>query len=249
MKILINGSTGAMGKTLIEMIDGSDELELAAGVSKDITGDESYPAFSNFEQINVDYDVIIDFSHYTVTDTLIAYAIKMNKPVVLATTGLSAEQEANVVIASESVPIFRAKNFSLGVNLIAHLIKSAQEVLKDYDIEIIEKHHNRKTDAPSGTAFFLADALNENHDYTYKYGREGNQAKREKNEIGIHAVRGGTIVGEHSVIFAGTDEIIEVNHAAHSKKVFANGAIKAAVFINNQKNGLYNMNDIMPRRI
>ena len=249
MKILINGSTGAMGKTLIEMIDGSDELELAAGVSKDITGDESYPAFSNFEQINVDYDVIIDFSHYTVTDTLIAYAIKMNKPVVLATTGLSAEQEANVVIASKSVPIFRAKNFSLGVNLIAHLIKSAQEVLKDYDIEIIEKHHNRKTDAPSGTAFFLADALNENHDYTYKYGREGNQAKREKNEIGIHAVRGGTIVGEHSVIFAGTDEIIEVNHAAHSKKVFANGAIKAAVFINNQKNGLYNMNDIMPRRI
>ncbi len=249
MKILINGSTGAMGKTLIEMIDVSDELELAAGVSNEITGDESYPAFSNFEQINVDYDVIIDFSHYTVTDALIAYAIKMNKPVVLATTGLSAEQEANVVIASKSVPIFRAKNFSLGVNLIAHLIKSAQEVLKDYDIEIIEKHHNRKTDAPSGTAFFLADALNENQDYTYKYGREGNQAKREKNEIGIHAVRGGTIVGEHSVIFAGTDEIIEVNHAAHSKKVFANGAIKAAEFIGKQKNGLYNMNDIMPRRI
>lgn len=249
MKILINGSTGAMGKTLIEMIDSSDGLEFAGGLSKDITGSESYPAFSNFEQINVDFDVIIDFSHYTVTDALIAFALKMKKPVVLATTGLSAKQESNVIIASETIPIFRAKNFSLGVNLMAHLIKTAQEVLQDYDIEIIEKHHNRKTDAPSGTAFFLADSLNENQDYTYKYGREGNQAKREKNEIGIHAVRGGTIVGEHSVIFAGTDEIIEVNHAAHSKKVFANGAIKAAEFIGKQKNGLYNMNDIMPRRI
>jgi len=249
MKILINGSTGAMGKTLIEMIDSSEDLELAGGLSKDINGSELYPAFSNYEQVNVDFDVIIDFSHYTVTDALIAYALKMKKPIVLATTGLSAQQELNVVAASESIPIFRAKNFSLGVNLIAHLIKTAQEVLKDYDIEIIEKHHNRKTDAPSGTAFFLADALNENNDYIYKYGREGNQAKREKNEIGIHAVRGGTIVGEHSVIFAGTDEIIEVNHAAHSKRVFANGAIKAAEFISSQKNGLYNMNDIMPRRI
>jgi len=197
------------------------------------------------ESVDVDFDVIIDFSHFSFTGNLVDYALSKRKPLVIATTGLSDEQENMIKDASKIIPIFRAKNFSLGINLIAHLIQEAQALLTDFDIEIIEKHHNKKVDAPSGTAFLLADSLNESNEYAYQHGRYGKTSKRDKKEIGIHSLRGGTIVGEHSVIFAGTDEVIEFKHEAHSKKVFAKGSLKAAEYLINQKNGLFNMNDLI----
>lgn len=245
--VLIHGSTGTMGKVLIDMIEQDDRFTFAGGVSNMIAGDETYPIFASVCEVNVPYDVIIDFSHYSLMDRLIEEVAQCGKPLVMATTGLSAEQEQAVDTLSQTVPVFRAKNFSIGVNLLAHLIQSAQKVLSGFDIEIIEKHHNRKVDSPSGTAYFLADALNTSGSYRYQHGREGNQTRRQPDEIGIHAVRGGTIVGEHDVIFAGTDEVIELSHAAHSKRVFAHGALSAAAFLANQAPGYYNMNNLMPK--
>jgi 4-hydroxy-tetrahydrodipicolinate reductase len=245
IKILVHGSTGTMGKIIIEMIKTSETCELSGGVSNMIVGNEDYSIFTTFAQVDVPFDVIIDFSHFSLTDALIDFCAASGKPAVIATTGLSELQEQRIVELSNQVPVFRAKNFSIGINLLAKLIQDAQAALNGFDIEIIEKHHNRKVDAPSGTAFFLADALNSNNQYEYRHGREGNQTKRVPNEIGIHAIRGGTIVGEHSVIFAGPDEIIEIKHEAHSKKVFANGALKAAQYISTCTSGLYNMNDLM----
>ncbi|MEA3422649.1 MAG: 4-hydroxy-tetrahydrodipicolinate reductase [Bacillota bacterium] len=245
MQVLVYDSNGTMGKILIEEISNNVNLKLTAGVSHYITGDENYPAFPSLESVDVDFDVIIDFSHFSLTDNLVGYALAKKKPLVIATTGLSDKQEDLIKDASRTIPIFRAKNFSLGINLIAHLIQQAQTLLTDFDIEIIEKHHNKKVDAPSGTAFILADSLNKNDEYTYKHGRYGKASKRDKKEIGIHSLRGGTIVGEHSVIFAGTDEVIEFKHEAHSKKVFAKGSLKAAEYLIKQKNGLFNMNDLI----
>jgi 4-hydroxy-tetrahydrodipicolinate reductase len=244
--ILIHGSTGTMGKVLIEMIEASNEYQLAGGVSNRIEGNENYPIFETLLQVNVPYDVVIDFTHYSLMDEMVRDLKQVKKPAVIATTGLSESQEQSIVELSNIVPVFRAKNFSIGINLLAHLIQNARDVLSGYDIEIIEKHHNRKVDAPSGTAYFLADSLNQKNDYIYQHGREGNQTLRKNNEIGIHAIRGGTIVGEHSVIFAGTDEVLEFKHEAHSKKVFATGAMKAAAYIANQPAGQYNMNNLMP---
>ncbi len=245
MQVLVYDSNGTMGKILIEEIDNSENLKLTAGVSHYLTGDEKYPAFPSLESVDVDFDVIIDFSHFSLTDNLVKYALDKNKPIVIATTGLSDEQENLIKDASKTIPIFRAKNFSLGINLIAHLIQEAQALLTEFDIEIIEKHHNKKVDAPSGTAFILADSLNKNNEYAYQHGRYGKTSKRDAKEIGIHSLRGGTIVGEHSVIFAGTDEVIEFKHEAHSKKVFAKGSLKAAEYLVKQKNGLFNMNDLI----
>jgi 4-hydroxy-tetrahydrodipicolinate reductase len=245
MQVLVYDSNGTMGKILIEEIDNSENLKLTAGVSHYLTGDEKYPAFPSLKSVDADFDVIIDFSHFSLTDNLVKYALDKNKPIVIATTGLSDEQENLIKDASKTIPIFRAKNFSLGINLIAHLIQEAQALLTEFDIEIIEKHHNKKVDAPSGTAFILADSLNKNNEYAYQHGRYGKTSKRDTEEIGIHSLRGGTIVGEHSVIFAGTDEVIEFKHEAHSKKVFAKGSLKAAEYLVKQKNGLFNMNDLI----
>lgn len=245
--VLIHGSTGTMGHVLIDLIGASDSFTFAGGVSNRIAGDEPYPIFEKLSDVDVDYDVIIDFTHFSLIDDLIREVELVQKPVVLATTGLSAEQEAAITALSEKVAVFRAKNFSIGINLLAHLIRQAQQVLAGFDIEIIEKHHNRKVDAPSGTAYFLADALNAQGDHRYQHGREGNQSLRSKEEIGIHAIRGGTIVGEHSVIFAGTDEVIELKHEAHSKKVFAHGALSAAAFIADKPAGYYDMDDLMSK--
>ncbi|MCD6435607.1 MAG: 4-hydroxy-tetrahydrodipicolinate reductase [Clostridiales bacterium] len=245
IKVLVYDSNGTMGKILDEEISINPNLNLAVGVSHYLTGNEKYLAFPSLKSVNVDFDVIIDFSHFSLTDNLIEYALNQKKPLVIATTGLSDKQESKIKDASKIIPIFRAKNFSLGINLMAHLIQEAQKLLSDFDIEIIEKHHNKKVDAPSGTAFLLADSLNKNNEYIYQHGRYGKSSKRDSKEIGIHSLRGGTIVGEHSVIFAGTDEVIEFKHEAHSKKVFAKGAIKAAEYLINQKNGLFNMNDLI----
>ena len=248
IQVLVYDSNGTMGEILIEEINNSDDFKLTAGVSHYLTGDEKYPTFPNFESVDVDFDVIIDFSHFSLTDNLVEYALDKKKPLVIATTGLSDEQENLIKDASETIPLFRAKNFSLGINLIAHLIQEAQTLLTEFDIEIIEKHHNKKVDSPSGTAFILADSLNKNNEYTYQHGRYGKTSKRDKKEIGIHSLRGGTIVGEHSVIFAGTDEVVEFKHEAHSKKVFAKGSLKAAEYLAKQKKGLFNMNDLIKGR-
>ncbi|MBN2259546.1 MAG: 4-hydroxy-tetrahydrodipicolinate reductase [Clostridiales bacterium] len=249
IRILVYGAKGTMGKIITNEIESHPDFILSACVSKHIDGDESCSAFADLDSVNVEYDVVIDFSHFSLTDDLIDFCIKKNKPLVLATTGLSEEQEQKVLKASDTIPVFRSKNLSIGINLIAHLIQEAHELLNDFDIEIIEKHHNKKVDAPSGTAFLLADAINQKNDYTYIHGRFGKTSKRNAKEIGIHSVRGGTIVGEHSVIFAGTDEIVEFKHEAHSKKVFAKGALNAAKFLISKKNGLFNMNDLITRRL
>lgn len=246
-KIIVYGSNGAMGKILIELIQDHPDFELVCGVSRTIYGNENYKIVNDLNTINDKADVIIDFSHFSLTDNLLNYCVNTNTPLVIATTGLSEDQEKNIMKSSKQIPIFRSKNFSLGINLIADLIIQAKNILKGFDIEIIEKHHNKKVDAPSGTAYLLADSLNESNEFTYKHGRYGKSEKRDEKEIGIHSIRGGTIIGEHSVIFAGTDEVIEFKHSAQSKKVFALGSLEAAKFIKDKKPNLYTMNNLISK--
>lgn len=208
--------------------------------------DNPFPVFNHPSKINVPCDVIIDFSKPEGTNDLVQYCIEKEVPIVIATTGLSPEQDLNILEAATRIPIFKSSNTSIGVNVLLDLVKMATRVLSDeFDIEIIEKHHNKKVDAPSGTAYMIANAINDelNEVMTYNYGRNGKDAQREEKEIGIHAVRGGTIPGEHTVIFAGLDEIIEIKHTALSKKIFAKQAINVAQFIVNKEPKLYNMND------
>ena len=247
LKAILVGASGKMGGFITECAAADTEIEIVAGVDKVNIG-QKYPIFSDFEAINLKADVIIDFSHVALLDSLLDYAIKSKIPVVIATTGYSAEQIEKIKAAANVIPVFFTFNMSIGVNLLCSLAKKAASVLGgDFDVEIIEKHHNLKIDAPSGTAIMLANAVNSqfNDGYNYEYDRHSKRAKRPKNEIGIHSVRGGTIVGEHDVIFAGRDEVITLSHQATSKEVFAVGAIRAAKFIASKKLGLYDMNDVM----
>ena len=247
LKAILVGASGKMGGNITACAAADTEIEIVAGVDKVNIG-QKYPIFADFEAINLKADVIIDFSHVALLDSLLAYAIKSNTPVVIATTGYSAEQIEKIKAAANIIPIFFTFNMSIGVNLLCSLAKKAASVLgSDFDVEIIEKHHNLKIDAPSGTAIMLANAVNSQFadSYNYEYDRHSKRAKRPKNEIGIHSVRGGTIVGEHDVIFAGRDEVITLSHSATSKEVFAVGAIRAAKFISSKKPGLYDMNDVM----
>lgn len=248
IKVILCGYNGAMGKHLIEQIEASSQLEICAGVDRTFNDRLTFPQFENFETLSVIGDVIVDFSHHSVVPSLVTFAAAHRIPAVICTTGLSAETKEQIKMASESVAIFQSGNMSLGINLLIHLAKKAAEVLgDDYDIEIIEKHHHRKLDAPSGTALMIADAVNEVFDSgkAYQYGRHGTDAKRKPEEIGIHAVRGGNIVGDHEVIFAGLEEIVEISHKASSRGVFAKGALRAAEFLVSQAPGLYNMNDLL----
>ena len=192
--------------------------------------------------------MLIDFSHPSVLSSLLEYGKQHHLPLVLCTTGYSKEQTEAVRAASAEIPIFSSGNMSLGINLLIELSKKAAQVLGEgFDIEIVEMHHNQKIDAPSGTALMLADAISEvePHPMTYQYDRHSRRAKREHNEIGIHSVRGGTIVGEHEVIFAGHHEVIRLSHSAYSKEVFAAGAVNAAVFLSTQEPGMYQMSDLL----
>ena len=247
INILLSGACGKMGNAVTRCVGEDDELKIIAGVDKaEMLCD--FPIYKSFDDVNVIPDVIIDFSHISVLDSLLSFAIKNNVPTVLATTGYSTEQLEKINAASAEIPVFFTANMSLGVNLLCSLAKSAAKVLgSNFDVEIIEKHHNQKIDAPSGTALMLANAVNDVFDdkYTYEYDRHSKRQKRPKNEIGIHAVRGGTIVGEHDVIFAGHDEVITLSHAAQSKEVFAAGAVKAAKFIVGKPVGLYDMGSIL----
>jgi len=248
IKVLLSGCNGKMGHFIANYVSISNEMEIVAGIDSTEASEYNFPIFTSFKECNVKAEVIIDFSHHSLTNDLINYALKTNTPAVICTTGLDESQEEKILEASKKIAIFRSGNMSLGINLVINLAKKATEVLQNtFDIEIIEKHHNRKVDAPSGTAYMIAEEINEtlNNKMNYNFGRYGRSAKRTGEEIGIHAIRGGTIVGEHSVIFAGMDEIIEIKHTALSRNVFAMGAIKAAKYIAQRKSGLFDMNDLL----
>lgn len=247
LNILLSGACGKMGRAIYETVKNDNQIEIIAGVDKQECYGE-FPVFRDFEAVTVNSDVIVDFSHVAVLEPLLQYAVKKKLPVVLATTGYSERQVSLIKDASASIPVFFTANMSLGVNLLSALVKKAADVLGDeFDIEIIEKHHNHKLDAPSGTAIMLANSINEEYKnkYVYEYDRHSKRTARSKNEIGIHSVRGGTIVGEHDVIFAGRDEVITLSHSAQSKNVFAAGAVRAAKFIAEKPIGIYNMSDLL----
>ena len=247
--IILSGCQGKMGHVLEETIAARTDCRVAAGF--DIRTDEqrAFPVFASPAECTVKADAIIDYSHPSALDGLLDYALDSKTPLVIATTGYSEEQIAKIRKAAEEIPVFFSFNMSLGINLLAELAKKAAAFLGDqFDIEIVEKHHNRKIDAPSGTALMLADAINETLDNRnqYVYDRHSVRRKREKNEIGIHSVRGGTIVGEHEVIFAGHDEVITLSHSANSREIFAVGSVNAAVFLGGvTEPGLYNMSDLL----
>ncbi len=246
-KIILSGCFGRMGKTLQEMIAINDNLEVVAGVDIALQN-ASFPIYQNIANVSENADVIIDFSNPSSLGALLAFAKDTKTPLVLATTGYSEEQIKEIKETANIVPVFFSFNMSLGVNLILGLAKKATEILGDgFDIEIIEKHHNQKVDAPSGTAIMIANAIDEvKGNSVYEYDRHSKRQKRASNEIGIHSVRGGTIVGEHEVIFAGEDEIVSIKHLATSRKIFATGALKAAIYLSKIKTaGLYNMNDLI----
>ena len=247
VKILLCGACGKMGGNVLSLL--KDDAEAVAVCGVDLYPKEiGIPVYKNFSEVNEKVDVIIDFSSPIGLSERLEYAKQHNVGIVLASTGFTAEDLQTIDEYAKSVAIFKTANLSLGVNLMQALCKAAAEVLGDaYDVEIIEKHHNLKKDAPSGTALMLADSVNEVFENNKRYvnGREGIVGAREKSEIGIHAVRGGTIVGEHEVIFAGEDEIITISHSARSKRVFAVGAIRAAKFLKGKAAGRYEMNDLL----
>lgn len=248
INVLLSGCNGRMGQVITRLASERDDLKIVAGYDQNTSIENTYPVFSDLGKCNVDVDVIIDFSHPAALDSLMQFAVSKKIPAVVATTGLVNAQVQMLKDTSKRIPVFFSANMSLGVNLLIDLVKKAARVLeKDFDIEIVEKHHNQKIDAPSGTALAIADAINSSleQQQEYTYDRHSRRKKRSKTEIGIHAVRGGTIVGDHSVIFAGNDEIIEINHIAMSKEIFAVGSLNAAAFLHKKSAGMYNMDDLI----
>jgi len=245
--ILLCGANGKMGKAVDSIVTADNDAKIVAGIDL-IDNGNSYPIYKSIYDVKEDFDVIIDFSHPSVTDSILDYAKENNIPAVICTTGLSKEQISKIEFYSKEVPLFFSANMSIGINLLIDLVKRASRILEEnFDIEIIEKHHNLKLDAPSGTALAIADGIAEAVSFNpeYVYDRHSVRKKRDKAEIGIHSMRGGTIVGEHSVIFAGNNEVIEINHSATSKEVFAVGAVKAAKFMKGKPSGLYNMTQLI----
>ena len=249
VKILMHGCNGKMGRMITEIVKNEEDAVIAAGVDKFTGIPNDYPVFEEIAQCDVDVDVVIDFSNAGAVDELLDYCVKKRLPVVLCTTGLSDEQLKKVDECSEKIAVLKSANMSMGINLLLKLLKDAAKVLAPagYDIELVEKHHNQKLDAPSGTALALADSINEamGNEYEYVYDRSQVRKKRDTKEIGISAVRAGTIVGEHEVIFAGTDEVIEFKHTAYSRSVFAKGAVEAGKFLAGQPAGMYDMGDVI----
>ena len=247
INLLISGANGRMGKKVFESAQKNANVKAVCGV--DLVCDcknVDFPIYDCFDKVKEKVDVVVDFSAPTNLNNILAFCLKNNVPAILCATGYSDEQIASIVEASKKVPLFRSGNMSLGVNSLIDLVKRATSSLAGFDIEIIEKHHNQKVDAPSGTALMLADAAKQSApEKFYTYGRNGIVGKRDANEIGIHAVRGGGIVGEHQVIFASNFETITLTHQATDRSVFADGAIKACEFIVNKPVGLYNMTDVI----
>lgn len=247
--VIMHGCNGKMGQTIAGLIADDDEIVLAAGVDAYDEGKNSFPVFKNIKDCNVKADVIIDFSAAPAVDGLLDYCVEQQIPCVLCTTGLSDEQLKKVEEASKKTAVLKSANMSLGINMLMKLLKEAALVLAPagFDVEIVEKHHKLKVDAPSGTALALGDSVNEalNKEYEYVYDRSQRREKRPQKEIGFSAVRGGTIVGEHDVIFAGADEVVTFSHTAYSKAVFGKGAVQAAKFLKGKPAGLYSMSDVI----
>ncbi len=249
VKIIMHGCNGHMGQVISGLVEKDPEAEIVAGIDIADQGKNSYPVFTNIEECQVEADAVIDFSSPKAFGRLMDFCEKRNLPVVLCTTGLNEEQLAKVEESAKKIPVLKSANMSLGINTLLKLVQDAARVLATagFDMEIVEKHHNLKVDAPSGTALALADSLNEAMDdqYHYVYDRSQRREQRDSKEIGISAVRGGTIVGEHEVIFAGPDEVIEFKHTAYSKAVFGKGAVEAAKFLAGKQAGRYDMSDVI----
>ncbi len=249
IKVIMHGCNGKMGKTIAGLIADDAEVTLAAGVDAYDEGKNSFPVFKDISECNIPADVIIDFSAAPAVDGLLDYCVKEQVPCVLCTTGLSEQQLKRVEEASKKVAILKSANMSLGINMLMKLLREAASVLvpAGFDVEIVEKHHKLKVDAPSGTALALGESINEvlDNEYKYVYDRSTRREKRPQKEIGFSAVRGGTIVGDHDVIFAGADEVITFSHTAYSKAVFGKGAVQAAKFLKGKPAGMYQMSDVI----
>ena len=251
-KIALCGANGKMGGVVVNSAGENDNCEIVCGIDAFGENNYSFPTYKSFSEIKEDVDVVIDFSNPACLDSMLEYCLAGSVPVIICTTGYSDEQVEKIKSAAKSIPVFYSGNMSLGVNLLIELAKQATKVLgNDFDIEIVEKHHNLKVDAPSGTAIMIADGISEELDNEpqYVYDRHAYRRKRSKDEIGIHAIRGGTIVGEHDVIFAGHDEVVTISHQSQSKELFATGAINAAIFIIGKKAGMYNMSQMLAEKL
>ena len=253
IRAIMSGCNGKMGQVITGICAADEEIEIVAGIDLYDGIENTYPVFSNISLCNVAADVIIDFSNARAVDDILVYSVEKQVPVVLCTTGLSEEQLKKVQDASADVAVLKSANMSLGINMLLELLKQAAAILAPagFDMEIVEKHHNQKLDAPSGTALALADSLNEavGGAYAYKYDRSNERKKRERAQIGISAVRGGNIVGQHEVIFAGLDEVIPFAHTAYSRRVFGKGAVEAAKFLAGKPSGMYDMRDVIKETI
>ena len=248
-RAIMHGCNGKMGQVIAGLVAEDEDITIVAGIDAYDDGKNSFPVFTKIEACDVPADVVIDFSVAPAIDGLLDYCEEKQLPCVLCTTGLTKQQLQKVEEASGKVAILRSANMSLGINLLMKLLKEAASTLAlaGFDVEIVEKHHKLKVDAPSGTALALGDSVNEalNNEYEYIYDRSQRREKRPQKEIGFSAVRGGTIVGEHDVIFAGTDEVVTFSHSAYSKAVFGKGAIQAAKFLNGKPAGMYQMSDVI----
>lgn len=253
VKIIMHGCCGHMGQVISQIVKDDPDTEMAAGIDVFDNGKMEYPVFKSLEECDVEADVIIDFSSAKAEDALLDYCAAHQMPVVVCTTGLSQEQLQKVEETAKKTAVLKSANMSLGINTLMNLLQSAAKVLAGagYDMEIVEKHHKHKVDAPSGTALALADSINEalGNAYHYTYDRSDRRTERDPMEIGISAVRGGNIVGEHEVIFAGVDEVIEFKHTAYSKAVFGKGAVQAAKFLAGKPAGRYDMHDVIAAEV
>ncbi len=252
IRMIMHGCNGKMGQVISNICKEDHEIEIVAGIDPYTGVENDYPVFASIADCNIVADVVVDFAAAPAVDALLDYCVSEKLPIVLCTTGLTEVQLARVEEVSREIPVLKSANMSLGINMLMDILKKAANILAPagFDIEIVEKHHNQKVDAPSGTALALADSINEalENAYAYQYDRTKDRKKREKYEIGIQAVRGGSIVGEHEVIFAGMDEVIEFKHTAYSKAVFGKGAVEAAKFLAGRSAGRYEMSDVIAAR-
>lgn len=248
-QIILCGCNGKMGAAVQNFVEQREDCTIVAGVDISGNGNGLFPVYDSLDKVRESAQVVIDFSHPTTLPSILEYCrAHHGVAAVLCTTGYSAQETKEIEEAAKELPLFYSRNMSLGVNLLIELAKKAEAVLGDaFDVEIVEMHHNQKIDAPSGTALMIADAINQVRDdsMSYVYDRHSQRKKREKKEIGLHSVRGGTIVGEHQVIFAGQSEVITLSHSAQSKELFAAGAVNAAVFMAGKGSGLYNMSHLI----
>ena len=246
--ILLCGCSGRMGEAVSKLVGERDDAKIIAGIDVSSTEQASgYPIYQNISEFSGKADVIVDFSHHTALPSLLEYAVRTDTPIVVCTTGHTEAELATMEKASKKVAVFHSGNMSIGINLLMELCKKASETLGTaFDVEIVEKHHNKKLDAPSGTALMLADTVKSTRESTeYVFDRHSVRRQRSTDEIGIHSVRGGTIVGEHEVIFAGNNEVITISHSAMSREIFAAGAVRAAVFMTGKSAGIYNMSNVI----